>query len=380
MHGREQAIRLSAVGDLALGGALEDHADRFLSGSTEVLERLHGSDLVFGDLDCTVDTRGTPPHPDEYLVSAPAGQLRLLDEMNIHVVSQANNHSFDYGAEALATTRAELERSGMQVVGAGVDLASARQAVVIRRAGLDIGFLAYASTHPWVGATAATAASPGVAPLEPAMIEEDVRALATEVDCVAVSVHWGKEYIHYPPPSHIDLAHDIVDWGARLIIGHHPHVIQGIEEYGGGVICYSLGNFLFPDYHEQRLSFAAECRESLLLTFEVSANRVGLVEVTPVVMSADCVLRPACGDERRAFEERLEEYSTKLLAPRYDKVWSASVRAHEWRRLRRVLQTEIIDAGWRGGPARLASLGMKNVKSIGRSLWEIVGGRGESLR
>ena len=380
MSDQEKSIRLTAVGDLALGGALEDHADRFLSGSTEILSRLRESDLVFGDLDCTFDTQGTPPNPDEYLVSASAGQLRLLEEMNIHVVSQANNHSLDFGAGSLATTRSELERRGIKAVGAGTDLASAREPVVIRRGGLTIGFLAYASTHPWVGAVAATSAGAGVAPLDAELIEPDVKALAAAVDCVVVSLHWGKEYIHYPPPSHIDLARDIVTWGGRLVIGHHPHVIQGVEEHGRGVICYSLGNFLFPDYGDQHLAFAAECRESLLLTFEVRPESVRVAQVTPVVMSDECVLREACGAARRLFHDRFEQYSRQLHEPGYDRLWATQIRAQELRRLRRVLKAEVLDAGWRSGLARLSSLGFKNIRSIGRSLREIVGGRDEGSK
>ena len=362
-----KSVRLSAVGDLALGGSLEQQADRFLSASTEVLQHLRQSDIVFGNLDCTCsDTKGTPPNPDEYLVSASACQLRLLEEMNIQVVSQANNHSLDFGGEALACAQRELNRLGIASVGAGTDIGGAREAVVIRRNGLDLGFLAYASTHPWVGAVPATETSAGVAPLERALIEQDVKDLAKRVDCVIVSLHWGKEYIHYPPPSHLDLAHDIIEWGARLIIGHHPHVIQGIEEIGDGVICYSLGNFLFPDYADQQLSFAAECRESLLLTFEMGPGTARIERVVPVVMTDDCVLMEIKGEAGRGALDRLDEYSRQLHSARYQRLWAAQVRAYEMRRLRRALKTEVFDAGWRDGLARLSSLGAKNIRLLRR--------------
>lgn len=375
-------IRFSAVGDLALGGDLEGHADRVQSGSPELLEQavrehLWGSDLVIANLDCTCSgTDGVPPNPDEYLVSASTGQLKLLEQMNIQIVSQANNHSLDFGAEALAVAQEELKRLGIATVGAGDDINSAREAVVIRRNGLDLGFLAYASTHPWVGALPASATNAGVAPLESTMIEQDVVELAQRVDCVVVSLHWGKEYIHFPPPSHLDLAHDIVNWGARIIIGHHPHAIQGIEEWNDGVICYSLGNFLFPDYADQQLAFDAASRESLLVTFEVSPGKARVERVIPLMMAEDCMVQEIRGAQRQDVLDRLEDYSRQLHGERYDRFWAAQVRDHEIRRLRRVLRTEVFDAGWRDGLARLSSLGVKNIKSIRRSLQEIVGGRG----
>lgn len=379
MMQRPGSIWLSAVGDIALGGSLEQNADAFLFESGDILEHLHNSDLVFADLDCTCSgSGGKAPNPEEFLVSAPVGQLQLLQQMSIDVVSQANNHSLDFGGEALALTQMELDRLGIRTVGAGEDIERAREPQVVERNGVAIGFLAYASTHPWVGAVAATQTGPGVAPIDEELIEQDVRVLADKVDCVIVSLHWGKEYIHYPPPSNLDLARQIVDWGARIIIGHHPHVIQGVVEWNGAVICYSLGNFLFPDYSEQQLAFTAESRESLMLTFEVSAEKVGIERIMPVKMGADCAIHGFEETAEASLLNRLDEYSSRLQSPRYDQFWSAQVRSHEMRRLGRILRTEVLDEGWRGGLVRLSSLGIKNFRSIGRSLREIVAGRGES--
>ena len=379
MMQRLGSIRLSAVGDIALGGSLERNTDAFLSESGDVLEHLRHSDLVFADLDCTCSgSEGKPANPEEFLVSARVGQLQLLQQMGIDVVSQAKNHSLDFGGEALALTQMELDRLGIWTVGAGEDINRAREPQVVERNGVEIGFLAYASTHPWVGALAATPAGPGVAPIDVELIEQDVRALADKVDCVSVSLHWGKEYIHYPPPPNLDLSRQIVDWGARSIIGHHPHVIQGVVEWNGAVICYSLGNFLFPDYAEQQLAFTAESRESLMLTFEVSAEKVGIERIVPVKMGADCALQRLEEGAEAGLLNRLDEYSSRLQSPRYDQFWAAQVRGYEMRRLGRVLRTEVLDTGWRGGLARLSSLGIKNFRSIGRSLREIVVGRGGS--
>ena len=80
-------------------------------------------------------------------------------------------------------------------------------------------------------------------PLREAIAMEDVVELRKQVDCVVVSLHWGYEYVEYPSPRQQAFARKLVRAGAQMVIGHHPHVVQGVERYQGGLIAYSLGNF-----------------------------------------------------------------------------------------------------------------------------------------
>lgn len=381
MSENEKTISLCAAGDVALGGALEGKLDT-PGARRAVVEGVEsafsGSDIRFLNLDCTFDTRGVPPHPDEYLVSASPGQLKLLRELDIDVVSLANNHSMDFGGGSLAATQSHLESLGIGYVGVGGDLATARQPRIVERNGVRVGFLAYASTHPWVGALAAGSQTAGVAPLEPGMMREDVQALREQVDCAVVSVHWGKEYLHYPPPRNVELGRRLVEWGAGLVLGHHPHVIQGIESYRGAVICYSLGNFLFPDYPGQELAFRGAHQVSLLARFRIGRTRVKCEEVLPVCFSDENRLEWPQGDYERELKEQLQEYSAALQRTGYEAFWGGLVRRHEWNRLRRVFLEEVVQAGWRAGIARLLRLGMKNFRSVGRSFAEIFTGAGKS--
>jgi poly-gamma-glutamate capsule biosynthesis protein CapA/YwtB (metallophosphatase superfamily) len=368
------SLRLLAAGDLSLGGSLRGASAGRLHDLVEpVRASFAAADLRFVSFDCAIGTAGDPPNPDEYVVDCEVQSLSLLEELGIDVAALANNHSTDRGMEALVDGMTELDRRGIAAVGAGATLEQANAPTVVERGGLRVGFVAAASTHPWVGALAATDASGGVSPLEPEALPERVRRLRDEVDAVVVSVHWGKEYIPLPPPEHVDWARACIDAGAAVVLGHHPHVIQPVEQVQGGVICYSLGNFLFPDDPAQGLRFRGEQRESLLVSIDLTREGGRLVDVVPVVGDATSRVEPVEHGQR--ITARIAADALLLGTPRHGAAWQAAVRRHEMQRLRRVFREEVIAAGWRGGTARLLSLGRKNLVSVGRSLGEILGGR-----
>jgi hypothetical protein len=367
------AVRLCAVGDIALGGSLQFPSQWSIEeyGNPHLLALLRRCEITFANLDCTFDCSGIPPHPDEYLVSAPVEQLDLIAALGMDVVSQANNHSMDYGGDSLAITRAGLRRRNVATVGTGGNLAEAGSPVIIERKGTKVGVLAYASTHHWVGAYAAGLASPGVAPLEIQEVEGAVKELAGEVDCVVVSMHWGKEFLSYPPPENVSVAHRIVDAGAKIVLGHHPHVVQGIENYQDGVICYSLGNFVFPDYPDQGLFFEGQNHDSILAVFKIEGQSVEVSEIVPCRFSGQRIdqLSP---EEATKFLAKLEELSAAISQADYSTFWSRQLKVHELARIKRVFRDQVIRAGWKNGAKRIITVGRKNLRSIGRSIDEIL--------
>ena len=367
-------IHLCAAGDIALGGTIELCGDWKIEEycDSALLALLHRSDIAFANLDCTFDCSGTPPHPDEYLVAAPPEQLDLIAELGINVVSQANNHSMDFGGDSLAITQDSLKSRSVVAVGAGGNLVEAMTPAIIERNGTTVGLLAYASTHHWVGAHAAGAASPGVAPFDIGVVEVAVDKLGRQVDCVVVSVHWGKEYLNYPPPSSISAAHRIIDAGAKLVLGHHPHVVQGIEHYRGGVICYSLGNFLFPDYPAQGLFFEAQNHDSMIAVFAIDGDAVEVAEIVPCRFSGGKRIVGLDAEQAERRRGEMEELSAAILRPDYSAFWSRQVKTHELNRIKRVFRDEVLGAGWMGGARRMISIGAKNLRSIGRSIDEIL--------
>lgn len=162
---------------------------------------------------------------------------QYLREIGVDVVNLANNHSMDYGVEGLQSTCAALDDAGIKYV--GLIHQGKQHPCVIELEGLRIGILGYADTRR-------TTAEPTVAPLDRHRIQEDIDNLRLEaVDRILINLHWGEEYVAYPAPWQQRFARELVDVGTDIIIGHHPHVVQGVESYGRGLIFYSLGNFNF---------------------------------------------------------------------------------------------------------------------------------------
>jgi len=120
----------------------------------------------------------------------------------------------------------------------------ARKPGIIEKNDVRLGFLGYCKK----GEYTATDSTSGAALFDEEIIKEDIRSIKNKVDFVVLSLHWGIELSEYPSPEQVEMAHRLVDAGAEVIIGHHPHVLQGIERYKRGLIFYSLGNFIFDNY------------------------------------------------------------------------------------------------------------------------------------
>ncbi len=166
-----------------------------------------------------------------------------LLELNTVGVSLANNHMMDYGEYGLRSTVRVLDDIGIRHTGAGFDLDEALTPFTIDIGGMKVAFLSFG----WdVEETRyAAEADAGCAPRDKDLIIRAVRDSKDKYERVVVCLHWGFEFNRYPMPYDIDLAHAVIDAGADLIIGNHPHCVQPYEEYHGKLIFYSLGNFYF---------------------------------------------------------------------------------------------------------------------------------------
>ena len=367
------AVRIVAGGDVALGGVLAGLSSEDLQARVEgVASLFRDGDLSVVSLDCAIGTEGEPPHRDEYIVDAPAANLHLLERLGVGVVSLANNHSTDRGRDSLARGRRDLAKLGILAAGAGADEETAHAPVVVDCGGIRTGLLAFASTDPWVGAIAADTNRGGVAPLVAETVLAAVTDLAAQVDAVVVCLHWGKEYIPIPPPDSVRLGRALIDAGALVVLGTHPHVVQPVESYHGGVICYSLGNLLFPSYPEQGLSFRGSGQQSLVATIRVESESATVESLTVVSFDEAGYLSVMAERESQGLLTELERHSSTLGTEAHAGQWHGAVRRHEMARLGRVLREEVLAAGWRGGTTRLLRLGRKNLLSVGRSVREIL--------
>ena len=263
-------FRLSAVGDLAFEGPAADRPslDHF-AAVTGVFQR---ADLVVGNLECALTDGGVPIAGKCTLRGTP-GWAAVLKRAGLGVVSLANNHVMDYGWAGLADTMAALDQAGIKYAGAGRDRREACAPLLVTAAGRTIAFLARSAVI--VSApTYAGEAEPGVAFLDPEETLAAIRSSRATADLVVLLVHWGVEEYAYPSATQRKLAKQFIDAGADVILGHHPHVLQGIEEYGAGLVAYSLGNFLFDEFEWWCMSGREQVRQMSTLSAD---NRKGVI-------------------------------------------------------------------------------------------------------
>jgi poly-gamma-glutamate capsule biosynthesis protein CapA/YwtB (metallophosphatase superfamily) len=239
-----QRITLIATGDICLAHGVEQRMMQAGSGYpfAALKTTLRGADITFGNLECCL-ANGGKAVPKKYNFRGRPENAAALRDAGFRIVSLANNHSLDYGKEALAETTRTLERYGVRYVGAGRTLAEAHSLRIITVRGVRVGFLAYLGLFPPI--LPLRTGEPGVAMAELDHLRMEVQAARPKVDILIVSLHAGVEYTFRHSPQQETLAHAAIDAGADMFIGHHPHVVQDTETYRNRPIFYSLGNFVF---------------------------------------------------------------------------------------------------------------------------------------
>ncbi len=217
-----------------------------------VLPELDSADILVGNLECAI-TNSTERQPKSYTFAASPDAAKALSLGGFDLLSLANNHAMDYGSQGLFDTLNILEQNGIAAVGAGANSAEAHTPIIFERNGLRLAFLAYVDvpnenagfdTRSWI----ATASQPGIAWADPAQMKIDISAAKLQADVVVVFLHSGLENSTVITVNQRAEAYAAIDAGAALVIGSHSHILQSIEEYHGGQIAFSLGNFVFDDY------------------------------------------------------------------------------------------------------------------------------------
>lgn len=296
-------IQLLAAGDVMLDRDVEkvglERGWEYIFD--EVASVIRQADLAFANLESPVGDKGHFIN----MFQAPPEAIKGIVHAGFDVVSLANNHTLDYHHDGMFETMRLLDEHEVDWVGAGRDIYEARQPLIKEVDDVRVGFLSY--TEMWFVharepiSWKATEDEPGVAPAEIDYVIEDVMKLRDSVDVVIVTVHWGKEYTHEPTMEQQKLARAAVDAGADLVLGHHPHVLQGIEFYRDGVIAYSLGNFVF-DLNLPRTW------ETMMLQFTLSTS--GILDMT-IVPTFIYGVQPRVleGNRREALYRRIRDFS-----------------------------------------------------------------------
>lgn len=208
---------------------------------------LQKHDLRIGNLECVVATGGTA-EIKPFTFRADPNVLPVLKK-HFDAMSVANNHSGDFGKAAFAEELGLMRKAGLPYFGGGDDLAEAHKPVILERNGIRIALLGYVEFKP--RSFEAGAHLPGVAwSGEDDQVIEDIAAARRDyhADIVIPYMHWGWEEEPNPSPRLREFARRMIDAGADMVVGGHPHVTQGAEMYKGKPIIYSLGNFLFNSF------------------------------------------------------------------------------------------------------------------------------------
>ncbi len=272
---QEEEITLVAVGDIMLAHRLKPFIEEYGSAYPYKYTAyiFKEADISFANLESPLSTEGEPIPDKEYTFRAHPQVAEGLKEVGFDVLSLANNHILDYGKGALFETIEVLDSRMIFHIGAGRNIQEAREPAMVKVKSRRFGFLAYSNTLPkefW-----AEEDKPGTAYGKFSRVKEDVKELKEKVDFLIVSFHWGNEEEIAPQEYQRNLAHLAIDQGADIILGHHPHILSGIETYGNGVIIYSLGNFAFGSYSEK-------VKESAIFRFHFSKDKLQKLEIIPI--------------------------------------------------------------------------------------------------
>ncbi len=362
-----EKIVLTAVGDI--GCRIEENSETF-DGVRDILK---GADINFGSLNELLSGRGEARQVhfrgfEAGDLTGPSGWMPtpekgadVLSGSGMNVMSFATTRALSMGDIAMQDTIDVLESRGISVVGAGKNIQTARKPAIIDVNGTKVGFLAYCSSVDQGPGShdkgeVATNVMPGIVPLRAVTytktydlhpgipprvssemdmhdlrdMTEDIKTLRSQVDVVAVSMHWG---VHWIPELIADYqkeaAHAAIDAGADIILGHHAHILKGIEVYKGRAIFYSLGNFSMrrsADYTFkfeeasgnfwisrrgirvqvdpkcQRYPYDIDSKKSILVKVDIESGKISRVSYVPLWLDDNAVFMPVPGTDPRSTE------------------------------------------------------------------------------
>ena len=281
LFAQPREIRMIFVGDIMLSRSIgrimaerDDYRFPFASTTNLTLP----ADVAFANLENPISEGGI--HSGSiYSFRANPRAVEGLRFAGFDVVSVANNHIWDYGKQAFLDTLSHLREGGIVAVGGGETFEEAHTPKVMNVRGTRIAFLAYTNLiSPFLGRASST---PAVARFNDEVLQTDIQKAKAVADFIVVSFHWGDEYETAHNKEQERVAKLVIDAGAQLVVGHHPHVVQEIEAYRGGYILYSLGNFIFDQ------NFSEDTKRGLLVEVKIKDDKILSVTPTSIAFSDD---------------------------------------------------------------------------------------------
>ncbi len=321
-------LSIGLTGDVMLGRKVDERRRHDPPATVwgDVLSRLQSLDGLFINLECTLSTRGRPwrrTYRPFHFRADPSWAVPALETAGVDWACLANNHLLDFEEVALLDTIESLDIAGISHAGAGADESNAMNPSIVSIGDLDVGLLALTDNTPEY---AAGPGSPGIARVEMDLSEgerETILGLLERIqsagpDLVVASLHWGPNMVAYPAEQYRRFGRWLIDHGVDVVHGHSAHVFQGIERYGGGLICYDCGDFV-DDYAVDQ-----DLRNDRSFLFELRVSEVGsLEELVLHPTETDLATVEEASSEvaawcRETMRERSEPFGTAWVFERRD--------------------------------------------------------------
>lgn len=297
-----EEVSFVAVGDISYSRGVEWIVQKQKDTSYPFLKMqdyLKGADLVFGNLETPI-TRGQKIADFAMMFRSNPGTEQALWEAGFSILSLANNHTPNFGEQGLKDTFNYLEKAGIAYVGAGENEQEANRPVYVGVREMVFAFLAYSDADMVPASYEAGDTRAGTAFMRNEKMTEAVGEAKQKADFVIVSMHAGTEYTDKLNDVQVNFAHAAIDAGADLVIGHHPHVLQALEQYKGKYIFYSLGNFVFDQMDLQ------ETRDGLTIKVHFTKSGISKIDFLPITMENFAQPRMVTYGEAEKILQRLQ--------------------------------------------------------------------------
>jgi hypothetical protein len=330
----KKQLNIAAVGDISFNGKIENDPSPGVFSKVEDI--LKNADITIGNLENPLIESGESV-PGKCVLRGATGWADVLKQSGFSMLSLANNHMMDYGPEGLVATIKALKKAGLPFVGAGINAVEASAPLFLNVKETRIALLARSSvvvsSHCY-----ATCTKPGVALLDVDELKNIVQRCKKESDLVILSLHWGIEHYLYPSPFQKALARNLIRSGADLIIGHHPHVLQGTEKIGKGMVAYSLGNFIFDDIRwsfvdkegqnqDRLVKLTDDNRKTGILKVRLSEEKDFSSDFIPAIISPDGIVEI---DANMCRSKQFTKLCSTLHWPFYKPFWKMYSIKQEW--------------------------------------------------
>ena len=268
-------VTIAAVGDLMMSSWIIDYVNEngvhYPFDSTRA--ELTSADIAIANLEAPLTDSGERFEDKKFTFKVPPHFVEGIAGAGIDVVTMANNHIVDFGCQGLMNTLDILSDAGIKACGAGANRHQACAPTFMDVNNVRVAFVGFSMTYPddfW-----ATTDNCGTCYPTEELLFEVISECERQADFTVASFHWGSEKSIRPKQYQVEFGRKAIDFGADLVLGHHPHVLQGLEIYKGKLIAYSLGNYVFASYSNV-------ARTSIILRTKIDAGGLVLAKLSPI--------------------------------------------------------------------------------------------------